>query len=377
MSFPTDGRPDVTRRDAVSSILQAALLAHPLGSRLLMMAVPSLTRGDAHTDLQPLMAEVRRLVEAMEYLGEPFAEADRARLDAAANMGDEARAVAEIQRVLDPKCLLVVRINPESRVSTERGAAPARLVEHGWRAFLMKVRNEAGVTGALDAESPAGEASVSSRHSDCDRAALRPAGRCRGPLARPRDVRWQADGAEALRSGSRVPDRAGVQPRPRPSRSAARRDARRRHSGHRIPQPRGGAVRRRAVARCRRCACTTRHGRPTTAAFVVKDGIGRVYPARSKRLAPDFFFQEQIYRANGESVRLPAGEFSVTVRPRAGVPARDTQRERRRSERASPTSRCGAGSTRRRSAGTPAIITSMRPGAATTRARPRACGPRT
>ena len=118
-----------------------------------MMAGPSLMSGP-RTDLQPLMAEVRRLVEAMAYLGEPFSDADRSRLDAAANMGDETRAVAEIQRILDPMCLLVVRINPESRVSVERGAVPARLVERGWRAFLMKVRNEAGVTGALDAESP-------------------------------------------------------------------------------------------------------------------------------------------------------------------------------------------------------------------------------
>ena len=61
---------------------------------------------------------------------------------------------SEIERVLDPHCLVTVRINPESRVSVERGAAPARLVEHGWRAFLMKVRNEAGVTGVLNAESP-------------------------------------------------------------------------------------------------------------------------------------------------------------------------------------------------------------------------------
>src|SRR6185503_8664637 len=47
-----------------------------------------------------------------------------------------------------------VRINPESRVSIARGAAPARLVEQGWRAYLMKVRNEAGATGQLEVESP-------------------------------------------------------------------------------------------------------------------------------------------------------------------------------------------------------------------------------
>ncbi|MBI1873089.1 MAG: CehA/McbA family metallohydrolase [Acidobacteria bacterium] len=52
-------------------------------------------------------------------------------------------------------------------------------------------------------------------------------------------------------------------------------------------------------------------GRPTTASFVIRDTLGRVYPARSKRLAPDFFFQNQIYRADGESVRLPTGEFTV------------------------------------------------------------------
>ena len=54
------------------------------------------------------------------------------------------------------------------------------------------------------------------------------------------------------------------------------------------------------------------HGRPCTASFVVRDKLGHVYPARSKRLAPDFFFQDQIYRADGETIRLPAGEFTVT-----------------------------------------------------------------
>jgi hypothetical protein len=54
------------------------------------------------------------------------------------------------------------------------------------------------------------------------------------------------------------------------------------------------------------------NGRPVMASFLVKDTVGRVYPSRSKRLAPDFFFQEQIYRADGESLRLPAGTFTVT-----------------------------------------------------------------
>ncbi len=53
-------------------------------------------------------------------------------------------------------------------------------------------------------------------------------------------------------------------------------------------------------------------GQPTTGHFVFKDAKGRVYPAMSRRLAPDFFFHEQIYRHSGESVMLPPGKYTVT-----------------------------------------------------------------
>jgi hypothetical protein len=54
-------------------------------------------------------------------------------------------------------------------------------------------------------------------------------------------------------------------------------------------------------------------GRPTTAAFRIEDEAGRVYPSQGKRLAPDFFFQAQVYRADGESIRLPPGTFTVVA----------------------------------------------------------------
>jgi hypothetical protein len=53
------------------------------------------------------------------------------------------------------------------------------------------------------------------------------------------------------------------------------------------------------------------HDQTTTAAFVVRDPQGRVYPSQAKRLAPDFAFHPQIYRADGEGLRLPDGEFTV------------------------------------------------------------------
>ncbi len=45
--------------------------------------------------------------------------------------------------------------------------------------------------------------------------------------------------------------------------------------------------------------------------FLIRDTQGRLYPSQAKRLAPDFFFQPQIYRADGEFVLLPAGQYSV------------------------------------------------------------------
>ncbi len=48
-------------------------------------------------------------------------------------------------------------------------------------------------------------------------------------------------------------------------------------------------------------------GKPTTGQFVFRDPQGRVYPARARRLAPDFFFHDQVYRHNGEDRALAAG----------------------------------------------------------------------
>ena len=51
--------------------------------------------------------------------------------------------------------------------------------------------------------------------------------------------------------------------------------------------------------------------RPAMARFEITDSKGRVCPAQSKRLAPDFFFHSQIYRTTGETVMLPAGDYTI------------------------------------------------------------------
>jgi hypothetical protein len=300
----SERRTQLTRRSAVVALLQCGIVAQAFGCR-------QLAAGPFQTESQPLLAATGRLVDAMAFLGEPFSEAEKARLLAAGSQKTAGEVVAEVERVLDPYCLVSVRINPESRVSVERGAAPARLVEQGWRAFLMKVRNEASVTGVLNAESPQA------------RPVYRPG--TGSPLAPqsvlPADIadRWLVitnHGAKPME-----PQLSGLLLEYRIvllySRDRGRREA---QIGATIGTGTAdiGFRNRTAVlfdiAPSRDVTLRVRdeHGRPTTASFVVQDKVGRVYPARSKRLAPDFFFQNQIYRADGETVRLPDGEFTVT-----------------------------------------------------------------
>src|SRR3989454_6342003 len=107
-----------------------------------------------NVELQPLVAQVRRVIEATDYLGSPLSAADKKTLEAAFKKSGADEASETIQRVLDRYCLFGVNINPESRVKVAPGAAKPELVEKGWRQFLVKVHNEAGVTAELLAASP-------------------------------------------------------------------------------------------------------------------------------------------------------------------------------------------------------------------------------
>src|SRR5882762_8163624 len=83
-------------------------------------------------ELQPLIAQARRIVEATDYLGTPFSAADKQALEAAFKQTDADAAGEAIQQVLDKYCLLGVSINPESRVKVAQGPAKSELTEKGW-----------------------------------------------------------------------------------------------------------------------------------------------------------------------------------------------------------------------------------------------------
>jgi hypothetical protein len=59
-----------------------------------------------------------------------------------------------MERVLSPRVLLEVHINPEMRVKVARGTATARLATGEWCYFLARIENESGTTALLQSESP-------------------------------------------------------------------------------------------------------------------------------------------------------------------------------------------------------------------------------
>ena len=264
------------------------------------------------TALQPLAQQVRRLEDAMNYLGQPFPAEVHHGINQAVGMEDEAAAVARLQELLDPYVLVEVIINPESRVKVAPGAADPVLVEKGTRLFLVKVINEAGVRAALEVESPnSGPTSLRYRSAEEHEVEQE---------LTQQDVkeRWaeiaiyrRAPMQEKL-SGLGIEYQVlSVYSRDRGQRSA--KIAFNVGQGSQDIGFRNDMLILFNIAPTRPITLRVKdeNGRPTIAGFVIKDRAGRIYPNPSKRLAPDFPFQPQIYRADRENVLLPAGYYTM------------------------------------------------------------------
>ena len=104
-------------------------------------------------EFQPFASATQRLIEALDYLGSPVSEDDLSAIENALLSEDHKQAIVDIQKILDAYCLAGVNINPESRVKVKEGPVNKELMQQGWRTFLVKVHNEAGVTASLVAES--------------------------------------------------------------------------------------------------------------------------------------------------------------------------------------------------------------------------------
>jgi len=261
--------------------------------------------------LQPLAQQVHQIENALAYLGQPLRGEEVSRIDQAVAEPDESKAVARLESILDPHVLAIVQINAESRVKVEPGPARPELVEAGTRIFLVKVINEAGVTAELKVESPnSGNVYIQSTENPEPPMELTPQQAAN---------RW-AD-ISLYQNPPMLPRLSGLaieyQILAVYSRDAGQRSA---IISFNVGQGTQDIGFRNDVtilftalpAHSVTLRVHDENGDPVMASFIVRDKLGRLYPNPAKRLAPDFFFQPQVYRADGETLRLPEGQYTVT-----------------------------------------------------------------
>ena len=280
-----------------------------LGIALILSGIAAAQR-PATAPLQPLAQQVRQLEDALNYLGQALPASDQQRINNAIANPDEAAAVAAIQAVLDPFVLLNVDINPESRVKVEQGNAKPDLVESGTRLFLVKVVNNGHVTAPLNVVSPnSGAVYIPSNGSPAPPMKIS----LRDSAERWADISLYQKPPMRKRLTGLALEYVILEIY---SRDAGERSAKIAFNVGQGSQDIGFRndvmiVFTALPARNVTLRIKDEKGRPAMASFVIRDRLDRLYPLPSKRLAPDFFFQPQIYRADGETVQLPAGYYTM------------------------------------------------------------------
>ncbi|MGC1244110.1 MAG: CehA/McbA family metallohydrolase [Chryseosolibacter sp.] len=305
-----------------------------------------------NVEAQPMLAQAIRLQEALSFLGSELSEDDTKKLRALQHQKPGEETTKAIQAILDPYCLAVVSINPEARVKVSRGQAPAILMQGGWTTFLVKVHNDASVTAQLEVESPNALAPI---HAPSFR-----------PRVQEKDIISEGQAANRFlemivyRNRPLLPNLSGVGIEYAVlqvySKDAGKREA---EFGFNVGQGTQDIGFRNTInilfdiqpSVKVKLDVKDEDGSPAMASFLITDGIERIrddsttnlfkvdfhlaaarreyhepqipkklkgiYPLPSRRVAafdeyPDFFFQPQVYRADGEHVMLPPGRYNVT-----------------------------------------------------------------
>ena len=306
----TTNRYNTILRKRVNSRLRFLLIGWMLLSVFISVGFTDELSPVVGVEFQPFAAATQRLIEALDYLGSPLSENDLAAIEEALISENPEQAIADIQKVLDAYCLAGVNINPESRVKVKEGPVDKELMQQGWRTFLVKVHNEANVTAPLAAESENAAPLYRPSTGSPDPEMTVP----KSEIPH-RFLEFQVYGNPPLKAGL-----SGLELEYRIvqlySRDAGKREA---MLGFNVGQGTQDIGFRSEVPILFSCVPAVKvtlevldfDGKPTTAAFIIRDEWNRVYPSRGRRLAPDFFFHNQIYRHSGESVLLPPGNYTV------------------------------------------------------------------
>jgi hypothetical protein len=280
----------------------------------------------AKVELQPLAAQAKRVADTLELLGSPLSAQDRETLTRAARDTDHARGVAAIQKVLDRRCLAAVRIRPPAPgdrgpiLEAQAGPAKPELAEQGWHVFLVKVLNDAGLAKLELRPTSPNAAPLTRRSTSSPDPRVEPVGE-----VGKRFLDLQSHAGQPL-----LRDLSGLELEYRViqvyCRDAGRKEAtlgfalwadndkrNPRLTSNQVPfvfdATPAVLVKLHVIDHDGQ---SRRDGKPVVGTFTFVDSLGRVYPSQSRRLAPDFNFHPQVYRADGETIALQPGKYTVT-----------------------------------------------------------------
>lgn len=278
--------------------------------------------------VQPLLASASRSVLRLESLGDPLPVQVRTQLEQLEGKSSPDQQIrSELEALLEPFVLLEACVDEYGVISSCPGAAEATLVQHGWRSFLIRIENPHGLEGSL-VELTKGVFSLVDYASN--------AARIRMPDTLTSVPRIQAAwlvanlSAPASLSGLEVEYHvvslysrdSGVKPgvlqlameQPIEGLNAPTTVlASNRVMTHEARPAAATLLFNSLPARDIRLNIREPDGRSCMAAITVRDQLGRSYPSKAMRLAPDMFFQEHVYRATGEVIQLPDGRFDVSA----------------------------------------------------------------
>ena len=299
---------------------------------------------------QPLLSQATRLKDALAFLGSSLSAEDIKQLKVLQENPHGKETSKRIQDILDPYCLAMVSINPESRVKVDKGPAKAKLIQGGWTSFLIKVNNEAGITPQLRVESDNAHPllHISSGKPKTSEDKLISRGEVENRFLEM--VMYNNRPLQPNLSGLKL-EYVVLQVY---CKDAGQREAELAFNVGQGSQDIGFrnsihilfTIQPSVKVKFR---VKDEDGSSTMASFVITDGVERmpddkpednskgdyrltyaelkywvrdkqlsgIYPLPSRRVAaydkyPDFFFQPQVYRSDGEFVSLPEGKYKVT-----------------------------------------------------------------
>jgi len=265
---------------------------------------------------QSYFAGVNRVLEALAKLGAPMAAADAQRIAEFAKQGDRA-AVDAAEKILDRYTLASLSLDADGSGRVAMGGAQRILVEQGWRMFLVRIANPGGRTDNINfASESQGPGSMMS-------GTLAPRAHMgdrlnKAPLI---EKMWlmsqiyEASPAPPGDQANKAIQLSGIPVEYRIielfSRASGRRSDKFTIQG--FPKDGGwpyDAGHRELDFDCLpsrpvSLAVCDADGRGCVASLAIKDRQDRVYPPQAMRVAPDLYFQPQIYRGDGETILLP------------------------------------------------------------------------